>query len=967
MFLKKGKIDIFFVVLLMLLSHNIYGQRWEKNFGEDSVETATFIRQTLDGGFITCGTSGITEADYQVYALRIDQFGKKVWEKKYGTSDIEVGHAILELEDGGFMVLGSKDSSGFKRAFIFKIDAFGNFIWQKDLNILGLQNDLLTMTKTTDGIVIMGTDIIDTDDSQIELIKIDQEGNIIWENLYGSSRRFNVGTDLEGLDDGGFVIVGSSLDPITLVFRVFLAKLDKDAVVLWGKVYESLDYGIIRDIKQLPNGGFILCGESRYKSSRKVVVIKTDSLGTRVGERFWTGLGKSEGYFIDPSPDGSYVMGYNSTTDDIIGQVMLTKVSANNIIQWDKSLGDIKLEKARSFQKLNDGGYAIAGFSGGMIDGVSDIYIWRTNATGDTYTDKIFGKVYADLNTDCTIDIEDIPLGGWVVSAIGTGGSFFTITDLFGNYSMLIDTGTYQVSVNLNEHPSWKMDCGNTQTVVFDEKYLAENLFFGAQAKSNCNEMFVDLGVPKLERCSPARYIVSYANRSGNIVNGAFVEITIDPYLIYQSSTIPFSSQNGNVYTFPIGNLNTQEVGDFSIDVLVACDSTIIGEAYFVKAHIFPDDVCLPSPYNGPNVEVSGQCTGDSVQFRIKNIKGPMGGPKPGIVIQDEVIRLAFNYQLGAGEETILSVPAEDGKTFRLQVNEDDALPLLLGDSVASYVIEGCVNNRRNGFNTGFVTLFPQDDETNFIAIDYKESVLPNGIERQIAQPEGYDEAHFIAPNSYIDYTIHFENENAESVNQVEVIDTLSKFLDIKSFEMGARSHNLIYELHDDGVLKLVFNNIALEGTNQINGRGADNILNRSGFVKFRIKLKDNLQIGTVIKNNANVYFDYERPRLTNEIFHTVGSNFVRIALFVPQVKYMDLLTKVFPNPMSQKAIFYLENFKGDNFNLELFDISGKLVATKIGENQQTIINRNELNAGTYIFKISENGDFLGSGKLIIE
>lgn len=936
-----------------------FGQKWEKNFGKDSAETATFIRQTLDGGFIICGTSGNVVTDFQVYVLRIDQFGKKIWEKKFGDINIDNGHAILEMEDGGFMVLASRDVSGFKNAYIFKIDAYGKKIWEKNLNIIGFNLNILTMSKTIDGFIIMGTNVIDVNDSKIKLVKIDNDGNVLFENDFGPSDNFSLGTDLEGLEDGGFVVTGTSLNPNTLAFRVILAKIDRNANIIFEKSYESYDYGIIRDVKPTLDKGFILCGESRFEADKKTFVLNVDSNGNKKWARFFVGLGKSEGFYVEPLADG-YMLGSNSSSSNIRGQILLTKIDLEGKIISTKELGDVKVERGRSFQKLQDGGYAIAGYSYNSTIGPTDVYVFRTNALGETYNNKLYGSVFADINNNCIPDsIIDYKLNGWIVTAKGINGTFFAETDKNGNFSMLIDTGTYEVTVNIDQHSSWRMSCDSIKPIVFTEKYNSNNVIFGVKPFDNCNELFVDVGVPKLERCNPSRYTINYKNYSNNAVNGAYVEITLDPYLDFVQSSIPYSSQNGKLYSFPLGAIEAQSSGTFYIDVLVDCDSTVEGEAYFVKAHIYPDNVCLPTDYLGPDIEVSGQCTGDSIQFRIKNIKGPMGGPKSGIVIQDEVIRQAFNYQLAAGDEIIISVPAGDGKTFRMEVQEDASLPTLLGDSIASYVIEGCQSNRTLGFNTGFVTLFPQDDETEFISIDYKESVLSSNTQRQIALPIGYSAEHYILPNSYIDYTIFFENEFENSIKQIEIIDTLSPFLDTKTFKMGSHSSELLFELHDDGVLKVLFNNINLKGSNEP-------LADRSGFFKFRVKLKENVPNGTRIYNRANVFFNYTRPVLTNQVFHTVGKDFISIAIFVPKPNTL-LSAKIYPNPMKNEAILFLDKFNGDEFELEVFDLNGSMVMRKIGTNNQTLIKREDLSSGLYIFNIKQKGVLIGNGKMVVE
>jgi hypothetical protein len=190
-------------------------------------------------------------------------------------------------------------------------------------------------------------------------------------------------------------------------------------------------------------------------------------------------------------------------------------------------------------------------------------------------------------------------------------------------------------------------------------------------------------------------------------------------------------------------------------------------------------------------------------------------------------------------------------------------------------------------------------------------------------------------------------------------LDSLSPFLDISTFKMGSYSSGLSFELHDNGVLKVVFDNINLKGA-------SSPVLERSAFFKFRIRVKENVPNGTKIYNRANVFFDYTRAVVTNQVFHTVGKDFVRIALFVPKPNTL-LSAKLYPNPMRNEAILFLDKFDGDGFDLEIYDLNGRLVMQKRGTNKQTIIKREELSAGFYIFNIKEDGILIGNGKLVVE
>lgn len=938
-----------------------YGQKFERNYGGDSLEFSNFIRQTHDGGFVMSGVTNSFGNSRQIYLLRIDQYGKKLWENNYGGASEDIGHAVYEINDGGFLVLGSRDTGIFKKAILIKVDAFGGFVWEKSLDFIGPERDFLNMTKMEDGLVIIGTNLIDTTDSQIILVKVDFEGNKIWEKQYGGPNSYNFGSDVEALPDKSLIITGISRVDGSNNVSLFLSKIDPNGDYVWSRFYNSFDVGIVRDVKMTPDGGFLIAGQSRPGQNVKAFILKTESSGIELWHKLYAGIGKASGYYAEALSDGGYMVGGRTYNPDDESQIFMIKTDPAGNQVWEKEYGGDLLDEGLSFISLPDNGFIISGSTNTFSRGVKDVYVLRMDANGVTYTNKIFGKVFVDNDGNCshTPSVER-NLKGWIVEAKGANGTFYAETNDVGFYQMLVDSGTYQVRVLMDKHPSWNINCDNNRTINFPGKYADTSFIFGITPLNACNEMWVDVGVPKLKRCFPSNYTVNYCNNSSHSTSNVRVEVALDAYLEYLGSSIPFSSQNGNLYSFDIGDVASLACGSFNIQVLVKCDSTLTGQSHCVSAHIFPDDVCLPSFYDGPNLEVNATCDGDSVYFKVKNIgQRRLNTPKPAIIIEDEVIGRSFNIQLEANEEIIIPVKANTGKTYRLEVTEDGELPSLLGDSVASFVYEGCVEDRTQGFNTGYVTIFSQDDEVDFISIDCRESVSALDPNEKIALPEGYDEQHLIAKGTYIDYTIHFQNIGTDTAYHVEVIDSLSDKLDIKSFVMGTSSDDLVFELHDDGVLKVIFDSIFLPDSNT-------NELASNGFFKFRIKVKEDVAIGEVVYNQADVYFDYEYPVRTNQTFHTIGENFVRIGSFVPR-NNVSAKVLVFPNPTLDKSWVKIEDYSGQITAAHLYDLSGKAIRTYPISGNSFVIEKSDLAVGTYVLQLLEGDDIVGTAKLIIQ
>ncbi len=113
-----------------------------------------------------------------------------------------------------------------------------------------------------------------------------------------------------------------------------------------------------------------------------------------------------------------------------------------------------------------------------------------------------------------------------------------------------------------------------------------------------------------------------------------------------------------------------------------------------------------------------------------------------------------------------------------------------------------------------------------------------------------------VANGSYIDYTVHFQNTGNDTAVNVVIADTLSSLLQANSFQLMGSSHNCKTTINGNKVY-FEFTNIQLPDSN-INQLGSN------GFVSFRVKPVSNAAVGTIIPNTASIYFDYNKPVLTN-------------------------------------------------------------------------------------------------------
>lgn len=126
---------------------------WERTYGGSGIERANAIEKTADNGYIIVGgtnsTDGMISNNYgnsDVWAVKINDAGKLLWERTYGGSDFEDAESIKATADGGFLITGNSKSNnnhlvenqGENDIWVLKINASGQLMWQKSIGTTGL-------------------------------------------------------------------------------------------------------------------------------------------------------------------------------------------------------------------------------------------------------------------------------------------------------------------------------------------------------------------------------------------------------------------------------------------------------------------------------------------------------------------------------------------------------------------------------------------------------------------------------------------------------------------------------------------------------------------------------------------------------------------------------------------------------------------------------------------------------------
>ncbi|MDC7999600.1 T9SS type A sorting domain-containing protein [Aequorivita todarodis] len=215
----------------------------------------------------------------------------------------------------------------------------------------------------------------------------------------------------------------------------------------------------------------------------------------------------------------------------------------------------------------------------------------------------------------------------------------------------------------------------------------------------------------------------------------------------------------------------------------------------------------------------------------------------------------------------------------------------------------------------------------------FKQKVVGSYDPNDITVLEG-SEIYLDDIDKYLHYVIRFQNiGTAEAIN-IQVKNILDANLDWSTLQMENVSHANRIEIRNQNNIDFIFDNIYLPSSSVDEPSS-------HGFIAYKIKPKNSLEVGDVILNSASIYFDFNPAIVTNTVSTTVVEN-----LGVEEFG-LDGMVQLYPNPVS--ASFQIKTSKTISFEkATVYSTLGKLIL-ETSENQ---INFETLSAGIYFVEV---------------
>ena len=200
-----------------------------------------------------------------------------------------------------------------------------------------------------------------------------------------------------------------------------------------------------------------------------------------------------------------------------------------------------------------------------------------------------------------------------------------------------------------------------------------------------------------------------------------------------------------------------------------------------------------------------------------------------------------------------------------------------------------------------------------------------------------YPSGNIDTTQEWLTYTVRFQNTGSAEAQHIYIVDTLDADVDAASFQLLSYSHQPNVQIKENIVrFNFPFINLPDSNTNEPGSHG---------YVQYKVKLKEDLPIGTAINNTAYIYFDFNPPVVTNTATNTIAVEEDTVEVGIKGIQ-RDMGTVLYPNPANSQVTV---SGNAPLYSITIYDIVGRIRLAQNVSGTSATIDISNLPSGLYV------------------
>ena len=336
---------------------------WEKTFGGTADDRAFYAVPAGDG-YLVLGSSKSIVANTTVgWALKLDSDGNMVWNRTFLEGFGTELRSAVNLTDGFLLVGNEFSSSGDVNGYVARIDNQGTLLWK---TIVGGEkiDKLFSGIATPDGFAVFGlTYSYGNGQSEAWIVQLDGNGNVVWNKTYGGSADNALRAGVLA-QNGDYIMAGYTDAQGDNNYDFSLLKVDAEGNMVWNKTYGGAESEKAYSMAKAPDG-YVLVGEvGSLTTSTDAWVLKVNQNGNKVWDKTVGGKEADSPAYITPAKDGGYlVAGFTFSFGEGQRDFWLFKITDQGQVLFSCTQGNEGFQEAYSVLETGNNAYVMVGWT----------------------------------------------------------------------------------------------------------------------------------------------------------------------------------------------------------------------------------------------------------------------------------------------------------------------------------------------------------------------------------------------------------------------------------------------------------------------------------------------------------------------------------------------------------------------------------------------------------------------------